>query len=160
METSPTPTASRETNRDLIGQQLDRVTASRTGQDTITWTIFSVFLAAHAVLVAAIVARSDRFSGPETSVVLSVIGAASAWLWRVILWRSLEHLAIQENLIAVLECRLNLPSEVCVSASRNPSVQNRLGRGRKARPLMGRSIRIVFFAWIALLVRFTWQWIR
>lgn len=62
----------RSKNDELLGQQLDRVITARAGQDSVTWTVFSVFAAAHAVLIAALVTRNEPFNGPETSVVISI----------------------------------------------------------------------------------------
>lgn len=151
-------THSAQPNSIALGEQLDRVVQSRVGQETVTWTIFSIFTAAHAVLFAGFIARNDAFAGPTTSVVLCLVGIASAAVWGHILRRSLKHLALQEDLIGTLEEALKLPSHICVSRKMNPELKDRLG-GITARPVMMGAVILTGFAWLIVLLVVSRLWL-
>lgn len=132
-----------------LDRQLDRVSNARIGQDSVAWTISSVFGAAEAVFVAAYVTRPEAFLSPLTSIALSVVGVLSSSVWLSILSRALYHIKRLEDIIRKLESDLQIPDAQRLSMS----VPGR----PPARDVMRRSVAAATAMWAIELVRKLWS---
>jgi hypothetical protein len=135
-----------------LSRQLDRVTTFRTETNRSVWIIVSIFIAATAVLVTAVV---ERESDAERAV-LCVVGVRAAPFWAALLARAIGHLDFDEAVMKRLEDELEIQPEFSVLRDRNPEAHQKFAAAHfpwPIRPIMMNGAAAVGFFWF---VAFVW----
>ncbi len=145
-----------EDQTEALHRQLDRVVQERTNVNSLCWTVFSVFAAAHAVLVNALVQiRAHDHIDPRAGAILCLVGALAAIAWTSILGRVLRHLALEEELVARLERATGLESQLCMTSVQNPDLHRiMLGNWPRVRPVMLCFTALTAIAWFVAFIFF------
>jgi len=92
--------------------QLTGCVAQYTSVNIILWTIFSIFAAAHAVLVGALVPLLDEPERHQVGgIVVSIVGLGAAFAWALLLRRTVGHLRWHESLVDRIEHDLGIEKE-------------------------------------------------
>jgi hypothetical protein len=103
-----------DSERNDLQRQLDRVGAARANQNIVTWTVFSVFIAAMGVFANTVVKAFNDHMYFEAAII-SFTAMLLAIVWATTLNRSLLHLKLQEDVTGHIEKALELPSEFSVT---------------------------------------------
>ena len=107
-----------------LSRQLDRVSSARSAEVSICWTVFSIFGAAQAVLVAAWYTRNDN--GYASAAALAVIGVLTCLVWFLSVHRSWQHIARYERSLFSLETALGISDDHRISYIRLPGIKARI----------------------------------
>jgi hypothetical protein len=147
---------------EALQRQFDRVVQAYFWVGLICWSIFSIFAAAHAVLVYA-VTQSRTLQGniePRIAVSLTGIGVLAATAWVYLLWRTRENMRLYVELMAELEKELVIIDEKFgMTRQRNPALHDRvLGRYWKAQDVMQWCTVLTWVGWVVSLVYFVCHW--
>jgi len=146
---------SEKLRREVLNVQLAAAVNQYQSVNRVVWTIFSIFAAAHAVLVNALFQNSVR--RPMASVMLSGLGLFAAIVWVLLLRRTIGHLRWHQALVSRIEISLKIEPEHQIFPARDPDAEKELptlGYGPPAKLVMQVCTWIVLVAWLSALVYF------
>jgi hypothetical protein len=83
--------------------QLTGCVVQYTSINIILWTIFSIFAAAHALLVNALIGILEREDHAFARVAVSLVGVLAAFAWAALLRRTIGHLLWYQALVTRIE---------------------------------------------------------
>jgi len=138
-----------------LAMLLTRAEQARTNQNTVVWTVVSLFAAAHAVLADAV---SDAFTAQTlhatTTFVLSLVGLVLGLFGFALVDRGLRFMSFQEEVQRAIERDLELPIRYTLSQESNPLYRQHVRRSLPAK-LMLRLLClgvIAAWAWVVVLM--------
>lgn len=131
---------------DQLPGQLDRFSAARGTEAQLTWTIFSVFWAAHVLLLGVLFQR-DGLPPRYLGVIASVAGIGMSVAWGLVQHRSLRHLERYEDVIKELEKELEIRDGFRLTMAKR-------FRGVPARTVLRASTWATGLAWVGSLITF------
>jgi len=139
------------TNEELQ-QQLDRALSASLSSDSTTWTVFSIFWAANAVLLDAL---HDGWEHPHSgyAATICLVGTLGSVVWWAIQFRALAYQGAYEDIVARLERYLynnDYCAEIVLSTEQNWHSARKLRTTLRARPLMNGSGVFLSHFWIFL----------
>jgi hypothetical protein len=117
-----------------LQKQLDRISEARSNENIVTWTVFSVFVAAMGLFGdAALHAASESAYVKGAIVALAALGLSIVWV--IAMRRSLLHLELQEMVTIRLEQLLSIDPEYSLTYM-NPFFAERMGSVPRAKPAL------------------------
>jgi len=131
---------------ELLRDQLRNAVARWAAEDQVSWAIFSLFMAANAILARQLPHRDHWFSASFAC----TGGLAASIVWRVLQGRVVWYLSFFEEVVWKLESKLALP-ECFLLSSRHNTVNGKVHIRRLARSVMLLSIDGAAFVWAAAL---------
>jgi len=135
-----------------LQKQLDRVAEARSNENTVTWTVFSVFVASMGLFADAAL----RAATESSYLVGGVIALAALFLsivWVISLRRSLLHLELQEVVTIRLEQALSIDPEYSLTYT-NPFFTERMGSVPKAKPALRAVALTSLVVWFVVALSF------
>jgi hypothetical protein len=124
-------------DRPELFQQLANAVTMCSAEDQVIWAIFGTFWATNAILLVALFSTGELPKSPAVGIAVSAVGAGLSIVWHLIQQRALGHLQRFEELVELLEKRLQVPTDLALSAKVNTSAYTRfLSKGVRARKLM------------------------
>lgn len=139
-----------------LWKQLANTVVLISKQDQISWTIFSVFWAANALLLVALF-NGGKWPDDFVGAFISLFGSLLSAVWREMLIRGIGHCDRVEKLADKIERELHIKPEFAMSAKLNPDyyvcLGNRIGYGHylmKACSNYATAIWILLFAWFGI----------
>lgn len=135
----------------VLERQLDRETSLRSEVNSTCWTVFSIFVAAMAVLVDALAQTTSE----RMRIAISVAGVLASGLWTALQWRCLAHLEMHDQIMEGLERELEkdplttIPKEFS-STFRNREAYEKIREHApfQARDVMRRGTLVSLLAWL------------
>ncbi len=148
--------------------QLTGCVTQYTSVNLILWTIFSIFAAAHALLVTALVTSlgdQGKIIGdhPHIAVWLSLVGLLAAFAWALLLRRTIGHLVWHQKLVERIEASLGIEPQYQMFPARLPGREpgqpdtSRLpmwGYGPPAKIVMQICSGLTALGWLCVLIYF------
>ncbi|MGP8069953.1 MAG: hypothetical protein ACLP5V_08690 [Candidatus Bathyarchaeia archaeon] len=131
-----------EPTHEDLWKQLQNAVAVRSSQDQVNWSIFGIFWAANALLLVAIFTSNARY----VVSVVSTIGIITSIVWLMLMYRSIGHITIYEDVMKEIENKL-LNNHQNFRITLGPNAQSKLG-GKQARVVMLGAIRLFLGIWI------------
>jgi hypothetical protein len=132
---------------DPLWNQLANATALSGKQDQVTWTVFGLFWAANAGLVAGLV--SAEKVTVARGVFACVAGFVTCWVWWVLQRRATGFLYFYDEVIRRLEQHLlKEQNQLALNGRVNTNFALAV-KGLKARPLMQYAPLVVLALWLA-----------
>lgn len=98
-------------NRSDLQSQLTRAADARNALDQVLWLAFSLFTAAHCLVVSSLFASESDIR----RLIICFGGIVFGAVWVLIQQRMIQHLKRNDNLIEVLETDLQLEPKHCLS---------------------------------------------
>lgn len=146
-------------DRQFLEGQLDRAVNSASKQDTILWSVFGIFWAAHAVLLVAVF-FGGRVADSGVGAVVAAVGLVTAVSSYLLLDRGMQHLnrfhKLQEDIERQLGLDIPVNSKFALSGWINTEAMRRI-TGFRAQPVMRWMVRGAGLGWAAFLAYFVWQ---
>jgi hypothetical protein len=138
---------------DRLSRQLDRIVAGRIEVNRSVWTVFTVFMAAMAVMISAV--ANEHTAAVRAG--LSAVGALAALIWAAFIARALGHLELHEHIMEGLEDKLGIPGTFSALRNRNPQahVDHVVSHFPwPIRPILVNGAAVTFFGWFIAFVVF------
>ena len=145
----------RHADRPTLLKLLERAEMARTNQNSVVWTVISLFAAAHAVLADAITeAVTAQTLHQKTTFALSVVGLVLGLFGFALVDRGLRFMTFHEEVQRTIERDLGLPIRYTLSQESNPLYRQQVRRSLPAK-LMLRLLClgvIAAWAWVVVLM--------
>jgi hypothetical protein len=152
--------AERHPDQSTLLKLLERAEIARTNQNSVVWTVASLFAAADAVLAGAITeAITAQTLHERTTLTLAIVGVVLGVFAFALVDRGLRFMTFHEEVQRTIEKALKLPIRYTLSHENNPLYRQHVRRSLPAK-LMLRLLclgaiatwgAVVVFMWLRLL---------